>query len=269
MLHQGVRVRDVATDPKWKPVSDPDMMLVHVIMPKAEEVGGAGRGGGGGADRRRPSPKSSRRARRTRTRTRRRTTRRSRQAGSQRRGQVKLDCRARQSRGRSTAARGTTSGSRWSTSWRGARSVAFEVGAGRGADGASGGRPRRACSAKPLTFMNLSGEAVGGLRGTSRSSRPTCWSSSTRCSCRWASCGCGRAGSAGGHNGLKSVIAAPRRRSSRGCGSASGAATIRGAISPITCWRGSTRDEARGGRAHDRRGRPMRRRCSSRRGSRR
>ena len=38
MLHQGVRVRDVATDPKWKPVSDPDMMLVHVIMPKAEEV---------------------------------------------------------------------------------------------------------------------------------------------------------------------------------------------------------------------------------------
>ena len=38
MLHQGIRVRDVATNPKWKPVSDPDMMLVHVIMPKAEEV---------------------------------------------------------------------------------------------------------------------------------------------------------------------------------------------------------------------------------------
>jgi len=38
MLHQGVRVRDIATDPKWTPVSDPDMMLVHVIMPKAEEV---------------------------------------------------------------------------------------------------------------------------------------------------------------------------------------------------------------------------------------
>jgi large subunit ribosomal protein L25 len=38
MLHQGVRVRDIATDPKWKPVSDPDLMLVHVIMPKAEEV---------------------------------------------------------------------------------------------------------------------------------------------------------------------------------------------------------------------------------------
>src|SRR5437773_8203347 len=38
MLHQGVRVRDVATNPKWTPVSDADMMLVHVIMPKAEEV---------------------------------------------------------------------------------------------------------------------------------------------------------------------------------------------------------------------------------------
>ena len=38
MLHQGVRVRDVATNPKWKPVSDLDLMLVHVIMPKAEEV---------------------------------------------------------------------------------------------------------------------------------------------------------------------------------------------------------------------------------------
>ncbi|HXI31519.1 MAG TPA: 50S ribosomal protein L25 [Vicinamibacterales bacterium] len=38
MLHQGVRVRDIATNPKWTPVSDADLMLVHVIMPKAEEV---------------------------------------------------------------------------------------------------------------------------------------------------------------------------------------------------------------------------------------
>jgi len=37
MLHQGVRVRDLAVDPKWKPKSDSDMMLVHVILPKAEE----------------------------------------------------------------------------------------------------------------------------------------------------------------------------------------------------------------------------------------
>jgi large subunit ribosomal protein L25 len=38
MLHQGIRVRDIATNPKWKPVSEGEMMLVHVIMPKAEEA---------------------------------------------------------------------------------------------------------------------------------------------------------------------------------------------------------------------------------------
>src|SRR3954471_9903566 len=38
MLHQGVRVRDIATNAKWKPLTDPDTMLVHVILPKAEEV---------------------------------------------------------------------------------------------------------------------------------------------------------------------------------------------------------------------------------------
>jgi len=38
MLHQGVRVRDLTVDPKWTPISEPEMMLVHVIMPKAEEA---------------------------------------------------------------------------------------------------------------------------------------------------------------------------------------------------------------------------------------
>jgi large subunit ribosomal protein L25 len=38
MLHQGVRVRDIATDPKWKAVTEGEAMLVHVIMPKAEEA---------------------------------------------------------------------------------------------------------------------------------------------------------------------------------------------------------------------------------------
>jgi large subunit ribosomal protein L25 len=38
MLHQGIRVRDIAVDPKWKPVTEGEAMLVHVIMPKAEEV---------------------------------------------------------------------------------------------------------------------------------------------------------------------------------------------------------------------------------------
>src|SRR5262245_2067271 len=37
MLHQGIRVRDIAADARWKAKSDADMMLVHVIMPKAEE----------------------------------------------------------------------------------------------------------------------------------------------------------------------------------------------------------------------------------------
>src|SRR5262245_26923991 len=38
MLHQGVRVRELTLDPKLKPVSDGDLMLLHVIMPKAEEA---------------------------------------------------------------------------------------------------------------------------------------------------------------------------------------------------------------------------------------
>jgi large subunit ribosomal protein L25 len=38
MLHQGVRVRDLTVHPKWTPVSEAEMMLVHVILPKAEEA---------------------------------------------------------------------------------------------------------------------------------------------------------------------------------------------------------------------------------------
>lgn len=38
MLYQGIRVRDIVPAGAWKAVSDGDMMLVHVIMPKAEEV---------------------------------------------------------------------------------------------------------------------------------------------------------------------------------------------------------------------------------------
>jgi large subunit ribosomal protein L25 len=36
MLHDGVRVRDLATGGKWKPVSDGDMLIVHLVAPKAE-----------------------------------------------------------------------------------------------------------------------------------------------------------------------------------------------------------------------------------------
>ncbi len=39
MLHEGVRVRDVQTEGvKWKATSDADMMIVHVVAPRAEEV---------------------------------------------------------------------------------------------------------------------------------------------------------------------------------------------------------------------------------------
>ncbi len=37
MVHDGIRVKDIATSSKWKPVIDVDTMLVHVILPKAEE----------------------------------------------------------------------------------------------------------------------------------------------------------------------------------------------------------------------------------------
>ena len=36
-LHQSIRVRDLPPNPKWKAVSDGDTMLVHIVMPKAEE----------------------------------------------------------------------------------------------------------------------------------------------------------------------------------------------------------------------------------------
>ena len=38
MLHQSIRVREIAPDPKWKAVTDGETMLVHVVMPKVEEV---------------------------------------------------------------------------------------------------------------------------------------------------------------------------------------------------------------------------------------
>ena len=37
MLHQSIRVRELAESPKWKTITDGETMLVHVVMPKAEE----------------------------------------------------------------------------------------------------------------------------------------------------------------------------------------------------------------------------------------
>src|SRR6185436_12498156 len=41
MLNQSIRVRDLAKDEKWTAVTDGDTMLVHVVMPKAEESAAA------------------------------------------------------------------------------------------------------------------------------------------------------------------------------------------------------------------------------------
>jgi large subunit ribosomal protein L25 len=36
MLNQNIRLRDITGSMKWKPVSEPEIMLVHVVAPKAE-----------------------------------------------------------------------------------------------------------------------------------------------------------------------------------------------------------------------------------------
>jgi large subunit ribosomal protein L25 len=41
MVGQGIRLRDVATNPKWQLLTDGDAMLVHVILAKAEEAAAA------------------------------------------------------------------------------------------------------------------------------------------------------------------------------------------------------------------------------------
>ena len=41
MLNQSIRLRDLPQNPNWTPVTDGDTMLVHVVMPKAEEAAAA------------------------------------------------------------------------------------------------------------------------------------------------------------------------------------------------------------------------------------
>jgi len=41
MLNQSIRVKDIAQDPKWKSMTDGETMIVHVVMPKAEESAAA------------------------------------------------------------------------------------------------------------------------------------------------------------------------------------------------------------------------------------
>ena len=76
-LHQSIRVRDLPPHPKWKAVSDGETMLVHIVLPKAEEAAATTAERPMPPRRRRPSPRWRRRARPTRT-TRRTRTRRTR-----------------------------------------------------------------------------------------------------------------------------------------------------------------------------------------------
>jgi len=38
LLHQAIRLKDLPESPKWKALNDPETMLVHVVLPKAEEA---------------------------------------------------------------------------------------------------------------------------------------------------------------------------------------------------------------------------------------
>ena len=140
----------------------------------------------------------------------------------------------------STPGRGTTSGSTSSICWR----------RGTGWSGRrrrprrwwrSGGWPARSSQAADVHEP----QRAGGRRPAAvlqDRARPICSSSSTRCSCELGRLRDAGRGSAGGHNGLKSLIERSGPTSLRGCGSASGA-VMPGAISRITCWRSSTADE--------------------------
>ena len=37
MLHDGIRVRDLPAERKWKAVSEPDTLIVHLVALKVEE----------------------------------------------------------------------------------------------------------------------------------------------------------------------------------------------------------------------------------------
>jgi large subunit ribosomal protein L25 len=49
MVGQSIRVKDVATNPKWTPITDGETMLLHIIIPKVEEAPAADAAAGGTA----------------------------------------------------------------------------------------------------------------------------------------------------------------------------------------------------------------------------
>jgi large subunit ribosomal protein L25 len=49
MVGQSIRVKDVATNPKWTAITDAETMLLHIIIPKVEEAPAADAAAGGTA----------------------------------------------------------------------------------------------------------------------------------------------------------------------------------------------------------------------------
>ncbi len=195
MLHQGIRVRDIATNPKWTPLSDADMMLVHVIMPKAEEVAAPAEGAAA-APTAAAEPEVIKKGKKE-------------EAEEDEEGRqeevVKVDRRARQSRRevswnaaqhriRGARRAGATGERRRSMPRRSTRSSARW-------------RDRDTLLAKPLTFMNASGEAVGGLLRYFKIEPDDLLVIVDEVQLPLAKLRARARGSAGGHNGLKSIIA--------------------------------------------------------------
>ena len=211
MLHQGVRVRDVATDAQV----EAGQRRRHDARPRHHAEGRGGR-------RRRPTrrprpaapaePEVIKKGKKDEDEDE-KDDKKKKYGRADARQLSEADRRARQSRARSTRARGTTSGSRWSTSWRGAASAGVRVGAGRGADRASGGGRTASLLAKPLTFMNLSGQAVGELLRYFKIELADLLVVVDEVQLPLGRLRARPRGSAGGHNGLKSIIAHARTTS--------------------------------------------------------
>ena len=210
MLHQGVRVRDVADQPEV----EAGQRSRHDARARDHAEGrrsrGAGRTSAAAAAPAAPAePEVIKKGKKDEDEDERETRRRTQTVCLRDEG----DRRARQSGAELSAARGTTSASRWSTSWRGARRSAFESAPAEALIARVGRRmgpaaDDRVLLVKPLTFMNAERQAIGELlRVLQDRRRRICWSSSTKCSCRSGKLRARSRGSAGGHNGLKSVIA--------------------------------------------------------------
>ena len=150
MIGDGVRVRDVAEDTRsWTAVSD---------------LGDAARPRDGGQDRFRRTRTRKRKAKRRRHGAERRC-RRVRRDRSSRRVEAACDSSSASAiRDRGTAVRVTTSGSKWSTSWRGGSNWSSRARRPTHCWPEQRGPGARVMLAKPLTYMNRSGGAVQALR---------------------------------------------------------------------------------------------------------